>query len=1091
MNNRMDTFAQLERLSAQIDVWIDEEDYGNVIESIQVTNDEDDDLEARVEACFRHPYCTDGKGDDWRDILHGVPSVPATSVRPEDPPHDWIDLSDREGWSQLFYAKLLRARIMQRGTDCYLLHLDEVIAYLERHVPTPVGEETAKLAILSLLELSAAAAPFEIIGFAERAERMMREHPKMFGDDRETWQWFYNLLAKYNMGIGHFHLGRYRRAILEFNSIIWQVQEAKKAARDGTMPRKVHLSFFRHRHGYDVLYLPAVRYRADIQLKLQFAYHALDTLKKYFNSEERISAYKNVSATMVKAEAYRQMGRVGDAESWERLTDAYEQLATFEESADQLGKRGTLQKLPGRMFKGPYLNAKGRFLDIFVEDHLEWFKQSSPEGDQPQRIRCSEILQEILLSDYFNAIKYNALSRNGYYQQLAKLIAWLTRAEDGNEKLRTTAMKLFEDRMRQFIDEPDVDTCVHCNWQGIDLAGIDQVHYSWITEDLLGFYKSMADWYSRVGSQKRANQRLEKAKEKLVDRLVKEEREKRLDLRVNDLELRYKLRGIKDKLEGGLELCRAYNRSARRGKEQAFNGLLDGTGSGARADADANTRSMTSRRYLQVMRAWDESNRRRLESASNHEEHKQGLYLCGLQRWNSSSPAQGRSVGGGYLLYQTDDKGTVNLGIAIDPGFDFVRNLFHMGFSIRDIDIVVISHSHVDHVRDFESIVQLLTDLKKESQDNREKCVHVILSLGVYERLKHIIEDPFFRYHVEPYIIDAHREIEREYFENISSEDAFRFIEWKSEEQGQSASIMHYRAVLPEPDDASGIKTSCPQPRVTIQPTRAYHTDPSHYSDSFGFLITVAGLSEPSDNSAESSVGGSVTLGYTGDTKWVYPKVPDPLPKVGHAARVIKDITPQYANCNAVIVHLGSLVKRNDKGFRVDLMNCRTCDKNQQVECRDLVCEKDHPYLAGMLRMLSRLHSEVKKDNRTQLVLVSEFGEELRGGIRIDLIQRLTRAYGDVLYFLPMDVGMDIQLWHKTGAGDNGGRDRSPAQKVWCVQCERFVEIGDAEFERYGVDEALFCVCRTCRKATPLNVLQDRLRQLYEIGRELRSADGG
>ena len=549
---------------------------------------------------------------------------------------------------------------------------------------------------------------------------------------------------------------------------------------------------------------------------------------------------------------------------------------------------------------------------------------------------------------------------------------------------------------------------------------------------------------------------------------------------------RYTLQRIKDKLKGGLELCRDGNRSVRRGKEQPFSGLLDGTGSDARADADANTRSLTSRRYLQVMQAWDESNRRRLESASNHEEHKQGLYLCGLQRWNSSSPAQGRSIGGGYFLYHTDEYGTVDLGIVIDPGFDFVRNLFHEGFSISDIDIILISHSHVDHVRDFESIVQLLADLKKESEYNSEKCVHVILSLGVYQRLKHIIEDPFFRYHVEPYIIDAHREIERDYFENFSSEDAFRFMEWKSEEQGQSAS-MHYRAVLQERGDTFGVKTSCPQVRVTIQPTRAYHTDPSHYSDSFGFLITVAGLSEPSDNGIESSDGGSVTLGYTGDTKWVYPGVPDALQEVGHAARVIEDITPQYTGCDAVIVHLGSLVGKN--GVRTELMNCRNCNKEQQDACRDLVCEKDHPYLTGMLRMLSRLHSEVKKDNRTQLVLVSEFGEELRGGIRTDLIQRLTRAYGDVLYFLPIDVGMDVRLWPKTEKGDDGSGDGSPAQKVWCVQCERFVEIGDAEFERYGVDEALFCVCRTCRKATPLNVIQDRLRQLYEVGRELRTLD--
>jgi hypothetical protein len=156
--------------------------------------------------------------------------------------------------------------------------------------------------------------------------------------------------------------------------------------------------------------------------------------------------------------------------------------------------------------------------------------------------------------------------------------------------------------------------------------------------------------------------------------------------------------------------------------------------------------------------------------------HRRGLHLAGLQRWNSSSPAQGRWTGRGYLLYHTDKYGTVDLGIAIDPGFDFVRNLFHGEFSISNIDIVLIGHSHVHHVRDFEAIVQMLTDLKKLG-NKREKCVHVMLSLGVHERLKHIIEDPFYRYHVEAYIVDVLREIERGYFENLSRSRTIHFPE--------------------------------------------------------------------------------------------------------------------------------------------------------------------------------------------------------------------------------------------------------------------------------------------------------------------------
>jgi len=132
-----------------------------------------------------------------------------------------------------------------------------------------------------------------------------------------------------------------------------------------------------------------------------------------------------------------------------------------------------------------------------------------------------------------------------------------------------------------------------------------------------------------------------------------------------------------------------------------------------------------------------------------------------------------------------------------------------------------------------------------------------------------------------------------------------------------------------------------------------------------------------------------------------------------------------------------------------------------------------------LIRMLSSLRSERHERMKTegkskQLVLVGEFGEELRGGIRVDLIERLRLAYKDALRFLPVDVGIDVQL---------------SQQKVWCIQCVRFVAIDDAEFERYGVDEALFCVCHTCRKATPLNVIQDRMRQLYDVGRDLRTLD--
>ena len=206
----------------------------------------------------------------------------------------------------------------------------------------------------------------------------------------------------------------------------------------------------------------------------------------------------------------------------------------------------------------------------------------------------------------------------------------------------------------------------------------------------------------------------------------------------------------------------------------------------------------------------------------------------------------------------------VSYGIAIDPGFDFIRNLFHMGFSLNDIDIVLISHAHIDHIRDFESIVTLLFELAKRKKQYRK--VHVILTLGIYKRLKYIIENPNLRMHIEPYIIDIDREIETSYFENLSDEKySFRF---ELVEDG----VSRLKPIISGEGDC----------KIRISPTRAYHDDHSGYSDSFGFLIDVRLPGENND----------MTIGYTGDTKWIYSEVKDPImnDRISEQPRDIEDI---------------------------------------------------------------------------------------------------------------------------------------------------------------------------------------------------------
>ena len=87
--------------------------------------------------------------------------------------------------------------------------------------------------------------------------------------------------------------------------------------------------------------------------------------------------------------------------------------------------------------------------------------------------------------------------------------------------------------------------------------------------------------------------------------------------------------------------------------------------------------------------------------------------LLVLRDWNSFSPILRRELrdqdgpgpderrGGGYFLVWKRH------GIVIDPGVDFVTQLYRKGLSIADVDTVVVTHCHLDHTRDLESLVDL------------------------------------------------------------------------------------------------------------------------------------------------------------------------------------------------------------------------------------------------------------------------------------------------------------------------------------------------------------------------------------------------
>jgi len=90
-------------------------------------------------------------------------------------------------------------------------------------------------------------------------------------------------------------------------------------------------------------------------------------------------------------------------------------------------------------------------------------------------------------------------------------------------------------------------------------------------------------------------------------------------------------------------------------------------------------------------------------------------FIC-LRRYSSffpfvPRPSAFRSLGGGYFLrlnHSDQPRCPSPYGIAIDPGPDFIANLYRCGFSLSDINMIVITHDHADHAAALDPVLSLM-----------------------------------------------------------------------------------------------------------------------------------------------------------------------------------------------------------------------------------------------------------------------------------------------------------------------------------------------------------------------------------------------
>jgi tetratricopeptide (TPR) repeat protein len=143
------------------------------------------------------------------------------------------------------------------------------------------------------------------------------------------------------------------------------------------------------------------------------------------------------------------------------------------------------------------------------------------------------------------------------------------------------------------------------------------------------------------------------------------------------------------------------------------------------------------------------------------DERTPAIELICMRRYSSPfpllpRPSAFRALGGGYFirLHSAEPAGEDDrekhpdsrpYGIVVDPGVDFVENLYRAGYSLGDIDMVAITHDHVDHLGALDPLLSLLhvrsQILEKQDPDkddaevgDERKKVLVLTSKSVDDR---------------------------------------------------------------------------------------------------------------------------------------------------------------------------------------------------------------------------------------------------------------------------------------------------------------------------------------------------------------------
>jgi tetratricopeptide (TPR) repeat protein len=118
-------------------------------------------------------------------------------------------------------------------------------------------------------------------------------------------------------------------------------------------------------------------------------------------------------------------------------------------------------------------------------------------------------------------------------------------------------------------------------------------------------------------------------------------------------------------------------------------------------------------------------------------------FIC-LRRYSSAypilpRPREFRSDGGGYFVrVHPGGGGGTALGIAVDPGTGYIDCLYRERLSVADIDVILVTHDHVDHASALEPLLAIRHEARKFSKKGVIRPIWILGNESIFRRLSAI-----------------------------------------------------------------------------------------------------------------------------------------------------------------------------------------------------------------------------------------------------------------------------------------------------------------------------------------------------------------